>query len=136
MRRLILVVACILLASPVFAQPKPDPIRVYVFTAHPEGGIVDQASKDRDGHVKNIIDRLKRDKTIAVVADRAGADVAVEVTKTLNWHVEAWLSFGDYTTEFHSREWFTMRGAAEDLADAMKRWIKDNRDRVIGARAK
>jgi hypothetical protein len=128
-----LIVTATLFAPP---QSKPDAIRVYVFTAHPENGIVDQASKDRDGHTKTIIDRLKRDKTIAVVADRAGADVTVEVTQTPNWHVEVQLSFGDYATEFHNREWFTMRGAAEDVADAMKRWIKDNRARVLEARAK
>jgi hypothetical protein len=154
MRHIMLAVACVLFALPVVAQ-QPNPVRVYVFTAHPEGGIVDQVSKDRDKHVKDISDWLKEDKTITVVADRIGADVTLEVMKiedvprsaviiegrwydsSNNRRVEVQLSFGDYTTEFHEQYGaITRRIADNDIVNFVKRWVKDNRQRVLDARVK
>ncbi|HXI99495.1 MAG TPA: hypothetical protein VNG73_11180, partial [Gemmatimonadaceae bacterium] len=58
-----------------------DPqVKVYVFTAPPAGGFVDEASKHRTETTKEIVSRLQsKKKTITVVTSKDAADVTLEV---------------------------------------------------------
>jgi len=151
---LLVTVLCYSLLIPSTVSQSAEAVQVYLFTAHPANGITDQASKDRDRSVKNIAGRLKRDKAIKLVPSRDGADVIVEVAETIvtrstgterdhgilgktkddEWLCRATLRFGDdYSTEMRGQH-LLYAIADVQVADGVKDWIKENRERILTAR--
>ncbi|HEX7893963.1 MAG TPA: hypothetical protein VF447_07210 [Terriglobales bacterium] len=56
------------------------PVRVYVFTAAPEGGFVDERSKQRADSLKDFREALSKKKKVAtLVEDQSLAEITLEV---------------------------------------------------------
>jgi hypothetical protein len=157
-RAVLVVLTTVLMASSLaFAQKdKTGPFRVYVFTK--EAKFVDADSKARADSVKDVRRHLEnKKKTVAVVDERGGADMTLEVlgrdlvptgdmttawdpvlgnTKTTqNIAGTLWvkLTVGDYSTTVVGRggafagAWSV---AADDISAKVDRWIKDNGAKV------
>lgn len=156
------VIACAIalgLAAAAAAQ-SPDAIRLYVFTAPPDHGIVDEGSKARAAAAQNIAKFLKKNKEVQLVADREHAEVVVEVTRSERvvgagnerpkmlvagvvigtgredrWITQATLTFGDYSTTLEKHSSSDVSGLSDlAMAGAIKEWLKDNRQKVLEAR--
>jgi hypothetical protein len=144
-------------AAPLFAQKdKTEPFRVYVFTA--EAKFIDADSKARADSVKDVRRHLEnKKKTVALVEDRRGADMTLEVLgrdlvptgdmttaldpvlgdtrTTQNVAGTLWvrMTVGDYSTKIVGRgggfagAWSV---AADDISAKVDRWIKDNGAKV------
>lgn len=82
-RRGLLVSLAVLLTLPssMLAQKSESrPVRVYVFTAAPEGGFVDEGSKQRADSLKDLREALGKKKKVAtLVEDRSLAEMTLEV---------------------------------------------------------
>jgi hypothetical protein len=145
-----------LLFSLGFAPQSKDKIRVYVFTAIDPAGLVDQAQKDRLDSVRDIAGKLSG-RRFVVVQTAEQADIRIEVLARGWWRAVDWdrrpaprvgptrnvlvvdvtLFVGaDYRTNLRGSDVYTWAAAASDCANQVDRWVKDNRARILAARAK
>lgn len=135
-----------------------DRIRVYVSTAQPAGGFVDQDSKHRETTKKELASELKgKKKTIEVVDTAERADILIEVKSAgyadgaietranvlgggvssspkKEYRAVVSLTVGEYSTDMTVQRGAFSTLAASRLADDIEKWIKDNRERVLAAR--
>jgi hypothetical protein len=131
-------------------------VRVFVF-ARPSDEWVTAESKGRADSMRDLVRALSRRRSFAVVADRADADVVVEITGRMVTDTEtqiasfnryggvvkplkgrsvaATVTVGQHTFNFvgttSSRYW---RRAAIDLAADLTEWLNDNRERIVRER--
>ena len=134
-----------------------EPIRVYVFTAPPEGRVVDEETKQRVKATSILATHLgNRKKTITVVDSKKEADVVVQViisrpvagdhqlgpdllsgrmtiTKTTEFLTLVKVSVGD-VTRMISRQSVTDAVSTRLVADDLEKWIRENRERVLKSR--
>lgn len=76
----LLAVALTLPISMLAQKSETRPVRVYVFTAAPEGGFVDEGSKQRADSLKDFREALGKKKKVAtLVEDQSLAEMTLEV---------------------------------------------------------
>ena len=131
-------------------------VTVYVFTAVDPSGFTDPLQAQRLDSLAQLKVVLDKRKTIAVVEQAEGADLTIEVlqagkletgnerTKGLSTgidgaifgtttkketkpQVQAMLRAGSYQLEIHGTASYTIKRAAEAVADGVEKWIKQNR---------
>jgi len=143
--------ASMMLLYTVHASAQERLAKVYVFATPTQ--FADQDSKWRAIGVKDLSKELARKKkTLTLVNTRDAADVVIEVTQygkdtqknalgvpLDRWVMTATLTAGDYTTTFDSTDpnlggagfgLFNSAGPEGDIASAIDRWLKDNRDEL------
>lgn len=141
---------CVLTGVVLAASEKPVTVRLFLFTAATEGGLMDDAAKARAKATEELRKALKGKARVALVEDRVQAQVVVEVLSRQkeatgdynptwyggakgqkNMTVRVRLSAGDYSTEIvgdtsagrHQR-------AAGEAASRIDQWLKDNASRL------
>ncbi len=146
------------LITPILAVAQ-EPLRVYVFTAQPKGGVVDEDTKQRVKATSILATHLgNRKKTITIVDSKKEADVVVQVitnravtgdqqlgpdllsgrmtiTKTTEFITIVKVSFG-HVTRTISRQSVTDAVSTRLVADDVEKWIKENNERVLESRKK
>lgn len=162
--------ATLLLTSSAMAQ-RADPIRVYVFmkdaTPSPSTEFVDDSARRAAYPLEvftELMNRLRKKKSLAIVDNRASADVEIEMlslhssqTETklttrdpwgnlrtgpeyMFFGVDAKLTVGDYSTDISAVGTSglfgdTFKAAARKAADKADEWISMNRAQLLKRRA-
>jgi len=143
------VVVALVLCSVLGGQGKThgkEPVRVYIFATEVRGGSPpDDALQGRLAAVRDLRDALRRKAGLSVVADRAQAEVIVEVTDReqqnageggfggvkltpfVNTIIRVRVTFGEQQSELKGMGPGTGSRAAKDAADGLLKWIERNR---------
>jgi len=108
MKIFLTVAALVVLAHAVSAA---EPIRVFVFTAPPTAGLIDQDSKRRADSVKDLETALVARKQLTLAGAETEADVLVEIvssqveatggTSAITSHLPGWPLMATSTTADH-----------------------------------
>lgn len=144
MKRTLLTLASLLIASSAFAQ-----VKVHVYPASPKDGFVTAESKALQTFTDKINKKLSKEKGIILAEDAA---VSVEVTsheyaptsltepglmrmraQIYETHVQAVLRYGDYSKDIDIKASTagTFPTSAETMfAYEIKTWVKDNAARL------
>ena len=143
----VLVLCAVLVPAAVASSQVPGKIPVFVKAAATAGGFSDP-SKERQDSVKDIQEKVRGSKVIAMAQSENEAVVIVEVLarstrrETNFWgrqnksRLEVRLTAGEYSTEFGadggSAGVFTGYGkAAGSIVKQMEKWVGENRERLL-----
>ena len=143
MKHLLLAVVMLSVTALSLAAQEPRTVRVFVFAAADPSGFVDAEQKAREDSALDLRKALdSKRRAIEIVPTRDSADLVLEVLRRTKgvlddkYRVEVRLTVPktEYHKDFFGADDLGWRYAANQVADQVDDWLKDNRDRLLARR--